>query len=123
MVHGAGGAFVTMSDLGSAIISAITKPAPSGKVYNVGSLFLTWQEIGEMIIHLTQSTSTLQLVPSNQWKGPAFLNEVWDLSWEKAKEDLGYDPGHSREANRSHFTNALQKCIDEVKEEQLRATQ
>ncbi len=118
MVHGAGGTFVTMSDLGRAMISAIAIPAPSGQVYNVGSLFLTWDEIGEMIIHLTQSTSTLRLVPSNQWQGPAFLNEVWDLSWEKAEKNLGFGPSGSKEEARSQFTEALQKCIDEVKEEE-----
>ena len=116
MVRGAGGAFVTMADLGSAMISAITKPAPSGQVYNVGSLLLTWEEVGRMIVDLTHSNSTIQLVPSDQWKGPAFLNEVWDLSWEKAEKDLGFKPGHSNEEIRSQFIKALQKCIDQVKE-------
>lgn len=116
MVRGAGGAFVTMADLGSAMISAITKPAPSGQVYNVGSLLLTWEEIGRMIVDLTHSNSTIQLVPSDQWKGPAFLNEVWDLSWEKAEKDLGFKPGHSNEEIRSQFFKALQKCINQVKE-------
>lgn len=115
MVRGAGGAFVTMADLGSAMISAITKPAPSGQVYNVGSLLLTWEEIGRMIVDLTHSNSTIQLVPSDQWKGPAFLNEVWDLSWEKAEKDLGFKPVHSGEEMRSQFIKALQKCIDQVK--------
>jgi UDP-glucose 4-epimerase len=117
MVHGAGGAFVTMSDLGSAIISAITRPASIGEVYNVGSLFLRWEEIGEMVINLTQSTSALQLVPSNQWQGAAFLNEVWDLSWEKAEKDLGFNPCHSNEEIRSQFVTALQKCVEQVKGE------
>jgi nucleoside-diphosphate-sugar epimerase len=116
MVHGAGGTFVTMADLAGAMMSAITKPELSSQVYNVGSLFLTWEEIGEMIINLTQSTSTLQLVPPDQWQGPAFLNEVWDLSWEKAEKDLGFKPGHSREEARSQFTRALQECINVVKE-------
>jgi nucleoside-diphosphate-sugar epimerase len=116
MVRGAGGAFVTMADLGSAMISAITKPTPSGQVYNVGSLLLTWEEIGRMIVDLTHSNSTIQLVPSDQWKGPAFLNEVWDLSWEKAEKDLGFKPVHSGEEMRSQFIKALQKCIDQVKE-------
>jgi UDP-glucose 4-epimerase len=115
MVHGAGGAFVTMADLGSTMISAITKPAPSGQVYNVGSLLLTWEEIGAMIVRLTQSNSAIQLIPSNEWQGPAFLNEVWDLSWEKAEKDFGFKPGHSNEEIRSQFTKALQKCIDQVK--------
>jgi len=118
MVRGAGGTFVTMDDLGSAMISAVTKATPSGQVYNLGSLFLTWEEIGEIIINLTQSTSTLQLVPSNRWQGPAFLNEVWDLNWEKAEKNLGFEPSGSKEEARSQFTEALQKCIDEVKEEE-----
>ena len=120
MVRGAGGAFVTMGDLASAMLSAIKKPAPSGQVYNVGSLFLTWEEIGEMIINLTQSTSTLQLVPSDRWQGPAFLNEVWDLSWEKAEKNLGFEPSHSKEGARSQFTKAIQKCVGEVKQEESR---
>jgi len=117
MVRGAGGTFVTMSDLGSAMISAITKPSSSGQAYNVGSLFLTWEEIGNMIINLTQSTSPLQLVPSNQWQGPAFLNEVWDLSWEKAEKDLGFKPDHSKDEIQSQFVKALQNCINQVKGE------
>jgi UDP-glucose 4-epimerase len=68
-----------------------------------------------MIVDLTHSNSTIQLVPSDQWKGPAFLNEVWDLSWEKAERDLGFKPGHSGEEMRSQFIKALQKCIDQVK--------
>jgi nucleoside-diphosphate-sugar epimerase len=117
MVHGAGGAFLTMEDLSKAIASAMEVSGASGQIYNLGSLFLTWEEIGAMIINLTHSKSSIQLVPSDQWKGPAFLNEVWDLSWDKAKDYLGYNPSHSEETIRSHFTNALQKCIDQVKEE------
>jgi UDP-glucose 4-epimerase len=116
MVHGAGGAFLTMEDLSKAIASAMEVSGASGQIYNLGSLFLTWEEIGAMIINLTHSKSSIQLVPSDQWRGPAFLNEVWDLSWDKAKEYLGYNPSHSEETIRSHFTNALRKCIDQVKE-------
>ena len=116
IVRGAGGTFVTMADLASATTSAITKPGPSSQTYNIGSLFLTWEEISEMIINLTQSTSTLQPVPSDRWKGPGFLNEVWDLSWERAERDLGFKPGQSREETRSQFSTSLQKCINWVKE-------
>ncbi len=116
MVHGAGGTFVTMADLGSAMMSAITKPGPSGQIYNVGSLLLTWEEIGAMIVRLTESSSSIQLIPSNEWQGPAFLNEAWDLSWEKAERDLGFKPSHSNEEMRSQLVKALQKCVDQVKE-------
>jgi len=115
MVHGAGGAFLTMEDLSKAIASAMEVSGASGQIYNLGSLFLTWEEIGAMIINLTHSKSSIQLVPSDQWKGPAFLNEVWDLSWDKAEKDLGFNPCHSNEEIRSQFVKALQRCLDQVR--------
>ena len=118
MVQGAGGTFLTMSDLGRAIGCAIGNPAASGQVYNVGSLFLTWEEIGARIIDLTRSTSSIHLIHSDQWKGPAFLNEVWDLSWEKAKREIGFDPLESPEQMQLLFSQALRDCIAQVKKEE-----
>ena len=115
MVRGAGGAFATMVDLARAIALTIEKPTASGKIYNVGSLFLTWEEIGDMIVRLTRSSSALKFIPSDQWKGPAFLNEVWDLSWDKAKRELGYQPQSSKEEMRSQFMGALESCIAQVR--------
>jgi len=114
MVRGAGGAFLTMTDLGKAIDLVLTKQGSSGQVYNLGSLFLTWQEIGEMIIRLTNSKSSIDLIPSDRWKGPAFLNEVWDLSWEKAERDLGYTPEETRDWMQSQLAKALQSCVSQV---------
>jgi nucleoside-diphosphate-sugar epimerase len=118
MVRGAGGTFVTMSDLAKAITSAIGRSAASGQIYNLGSLFLTWEEIGSMMVGLTHSKSTIQLVPFDRWKGPAFLNEVWDLSWDKARHDLDYEPGHPAEKIRSLFFEALRNCVDQVMNEE-----
>jgi UDP-glucose 4-epimerase len=115
MVRGAGGAFVTMADLGIAINLAIANPSASGQVYNVGSLFLKWEEIGAMIIRLTNSTSATHFIPSDQWQGPTFLNEVWDLSWDKAARELGYKPKDSAERARSLFMEALKTCVEQVK--------
>jgi UDP-glucose 4-epimerase len=117
MVRGAGGAFATMVDLAGAIALAIEKPTASGKIYNVGSLFLTWEEIGDIIVRLTRSSSALKFIPFDQWKGPAFLNEVWDLSWDKAKRELDYEPEASTEKMRSLFSDALQNCIAQVMKE------
>jgi UDP-glucose 4-epimerase len=117
MVRGAGGAFVTMADLGIAINSAIANPAASGQVYNVGSLFLTWEEIGAMIVRLTNSTSAIHFIPSDHWQGPAFLSEVWDLSWNKAERQLGFKPKDSAERARSLFMEAFQTCVAQVKKE------
>jgi nucleoside-diphosphate-sugar epimerase len=114
MVRGAGGTFVTMSDLRRAMEVVLAKQEASGQVYNVGSLFLTWEEIGEMIISLTNSKSSIDLIPSDRWNGPAFLNEVWDLSWEKAERELGYTPERTRDQMQSQLSKALQACVSQV---------
>jgi UDP-glucose 4-epimerase len=119
MVAGVGGAFVTMTDLGNAMMSVMERSAAACQVYNVGSLFLTWEEIGSMITDLTHSTSSVCLVPSDQWQGPAFLNETWDLSWSKAESELGYKPKDSTEEMHSLFKEALRNCIDQVQAEGL----
>ncbi|SMB98676.1 UDP-glucose 4-epimerase [Thermanaeromonas toyohensis ToBE] len=118
MVPGAGGTFVTMLDLAEAIRLAVENPAAAGQVYNVGSLFLTWEEIGAMIIDLTGSNSTLNLIPSARWRGPTFLNEVWDLSWDKLARELGYRPQVKIPEMRAMFTKALKNCIAQVKTEE-----
>jgi UDP-glucose 4-epimerase len=118
MVRGAGGSFITMTDLSRAMISAITNPAASGQIYNLGSLFLTWEEIGKKIVELTDSTSAIQLIPSAKWQGPAFLNEVWDLSWDKAKRELSYEPRDSPERMISFFMEALKNCVAQAKKEE-----
>jgi nucleoside-diphosphate-sugar epimerase len=117
MVQGAGGTFVTMSDLARAIMLAIDQPAAAGRIYNLGSLFLTWEEIGETIKNLTNSDSHTELGPAGEWQGPAFLNEVWDLDWSKAERELLYSPGGSVEEIKSQFTRALQACVTLVESE------
>lgn len=114
MVKGAGGTFVNMNDLGKAAKLAAIHPISGGNIYNIGSLFLTWEEIGQTIIELTNSTSRLQLVDASDWDGPAFLNETWHLSWNKATEDIGYKPLLDATASRAVFRNALASCIDKM---------
>jgi UDP-glucose 4-epimerase len=117
MVSGAGGAFVTMPDLANAMMSIVENPAPAGHAYNLGSLFLTWEEIGTMMVEITQSRSPICLVPADEWRGPAFLNETWELNWDKAERELGYKPGASPGKMRYLFGDALRTCIDRIKAE------
>jgi nucleoside-diphosphate-sugar epimerase len=117
MVAGAGGAFATMEDLAVAVQLAVTGPNAVGKVYNIGSLFLTWAEIGAMIIELTGANSRLVMVDGKDWDGPAFLNEVWDLSWEKAVRELGFAPRLEAGESRAAFRRALAHCIHAVQAE------
>jgi UDP-glucose 4-epimerase len=116
LVQGAGGAFLSMGDLGRAIRKAMATPGASGQTYNVGSFFLKWEEIANRLIGLAGSNSSLQFIPSEQWRGPAFLDEVWDLSWEKAARELEYRPKEASSAVGSLFDCALRNCLEGVKQ-------
>ncbi len=116
LVRGAGGAFLSMGDLGKAIKMAMANPIASGQIYNLGSFFLTWEEIVARVIALAGSKSNLQFIPSEQWRGPAFLNEVWDLSWKKVEKELQYEPTKVSTALESQFMNALRDCLNLVKQ-------
>ncbi|MGA3208542.1 MAG: NAD(P)-dependent oxidoreductase [Syntrophales bacterium] len=119
LVRGAGGAFITMADLESAILLAASRPIASGQTYNLGSFFLTWEEIVKIIVHLTNSNSPIQFIPSEQWRGPAFLSEVWDLDWSKATTELGFRPTASAKMTLSLFTEAIKTCIINVQKDAL----
>jgi len=115
MVKGAGGAFATMNDLVATFSLMLEKPAAAGQTFNTGSMFLTWEEIGRMIIDITNSSSVIQLVESEKWTGPAFLNEAWDLSWDKASRLLGYSPQYTASEAKSRFREALRACTEQIK--------
>jgi nucleoside-diphosphate-sugar epimerase len=117
MVPDAGGAFLTMADLARAVELSLSSPAAAGRIYNVGSLFMTWKEIGEIIVGLTGSKSETKTIPSGQWRGPAFLNEVWDLDWTRARQELGYEPAASADAMKAAFRQALTNCVAHVRGE------
>jgi nucleoside-diphosphate-sugar epimerase len=116
LVRGAGGAFITMADLESVILLAASRPTASGQIYNLGSFFLTWEKIVKIIVHLTNSSSPIRFIRSEQWYGPAFLSEVWDLDWSKATIELGFRPTASAEMMLSMFTEAMKNCIANVQE-------
>ena len=116
LVRGAGGAFLSMGDLAKAVKLAMANPAASGQTYNLGTFFFTWEEIATRVIALAGSKSNLHFIPSEQWRGPAFLNEVWDLSWKKAEKDLQYEPTFTSTALESQFMNALRDCLNLVKQ-------
>jgi UDP-glucose 4-epimerase len=116
MVRGAGGAFVTMADLAQAVTLITEQAVSSGQTYNAASIFLTWEEIGRMIIELTNSSSSIELVRSEYWQGPAFLNEVWDLSAEKAAATLGFRPQYTDTEARARLMTALGNCASQLKQ-------
>lgn len=86
-----------MDYLSRAFELALSNEKAPGKIYNIGSFYVTWEEIAGMIVEITGSAAGVKTIPLNQWEGPKFLSDSWDISWEKAAQDLGYSPMLSRE--------------------------
>lgn len=116
---GAGGTFLAMTDLAAAIELATVNPKTIGETYNLGSLFLTWQEIGASIIECVKSRSPLTIERAKPWPGPVFLGETWDICWEKAEQEIGYRPLLDPKNARAAFNRALARCVDGVKKRDL----
>ncbi|MGB9793148.1 MAG: NAD-dependent epimerase/dehydratase family protein [Thermacetogeniaceae bacterium] len=114
---GAGGTFVTMADLARAIELALSSERASGKIYNVGSFYVTWEEIAEMIVEATGSKGGFRAVPLAEWDGPQFLSDNWELGWEEAERDLGYRPANSRSENALALKKAIAAVADALRSE------
>ena len=88
--EGAGGSFLHLDDLTNAILLAIQKQKTFGEIFNLSTLFLSWEEVARIIIEVTDSSSPLEVIPANAWKGPPFLADIWELSTDKAERLFTY---------------------------------
>ena len=114
VLAGAGGSFLAINDLAAAIELATVNNKAIGATYNLGSLFLTWQEIGASIIEYAKSRSQLTIETAKSWTGPAFLGETWDICWGKAAAELGYSPLLDPDSARIAFNQALKTSVEGV---------
>jgi len=87
---GAGGSFLHIDDLTNAILVALQKPETFGEIFNLSTLFLSWEEVVRMIIEVTHSSSPLKVIPAREWKAAPFLADSWELSTGKAERGFAF---------------------------------
>jgi UDP-glucose 4-epimerase len=93
-----------MQDFNQAVELLLGNPASFGQIYNLASLYVTWEEVARMAVDVTGSSAGVEVVPPAEWKGAAFLADRWELDDRKIREKLGFkparDPAGVREALR-----------------------
>jgi UDP-glucose 4-epimerase len=110
----AGGSFLHFDDLTNAIVLALKKPKTFGEIFNLSTLFLSWEEVARIIIEVTHSSSPLEVIPAKEWRGAPFLADSWELSTEKAERVFGYRPTlHPSEA-RQRLKEAIARCYENI---------
>lgn len=109
-----GGSFLQLDDLVTGLEGILAKK-PSGQTYNFGTVYLTWEELADIIISKANPQAKIIAVSKEEWKGSSFLTDDWKFSITKAEEELGYRSHLSREEAIEHLGKALSACIEEVK--------
>jgi UDP-glucose 4-epimerase len=112
---GSGGSFLHLDDLTNAILLALQKQEVFGEIFNLSTLFLTWEEIARIIIEVTHSSSPLEVIPAKEWKGPAFLADTWELSTGKAERLFAYRSVLSHLTARQTLKEAIARCDQDMK--------
>lgn len=110
-----GGSFLQLDDFVTGL-EGILEKKPIGETYNFGTVYLTWEELAEIIISRANPQAKVIAVPKEEWKGSTFLTDDWKFSTAKAEKELGYRSRFSREEAVEHLGKALEACIAEVRE-------
>ena len=105
--EGAGGSFLHHEDLVQAILLAFKRPKTYGEVFNLATVYLSWEEIAGIIIDLSGSASPLAVIPAPEWQGPPFLADSWRLCTCKAQHLFGYASRFSQASARESLKGAM----------------
>jgi UDP-glucose 4-epimerase len=113
-----GGSFLSMEDFIQAVDLTLLNPASFGKVFNLASLYVTWEEVARMAVEVTGSAVRVEVVPAPEWTGAAFLADRWELDDRRIRETLGFkpvrDPAGSREALRRAIARTWQQHVKQI---------
>ena len=103
----AGGSFLDHEDMTQALLLAIEKPESVGQIFNLATLYLEWKEIAQMIIEVTGSSSSLEVIPAGEWAGAPFLADSWELSIARAQRLFDYRSLFSPAVARQRLEKAI----------------
>lgn len=110
----AGGSFLDHDDLSHALLLAAQKQESIGQIFNLATIYMEWRDIAQMIIEAADSSSSVQVIPSREWKGAPFLADSWELSTAKAEQLFDYRSLFSPSMARQRFEKALARCREEI---------
>jgi len=114
----AGGNFLHNDDAARAFRLAMLNEMAYGEIFNLSSgTFTTWQELAKLACELTKSSSRLELVPEEEWRGSTSIGTdrsipyECDLDISKAERLIGYKPKYSPSEMKSLLRKAINRLI------------
>jgi UDP-glucose 4-epimerase len=102
-----GGSFLSQEDFNLAVETILEHPGAVGRVFNLASAYIGWDEVARMVAEIAGGKGGIELVPRTAWRGAAFLADRWELDDRRIRSALGLTP--SRDA--SQVREALRQAI------------
>jgi len=112
--QGAGGSFLDHDDLTHALLLAAPRQESIGQVFNLATIYLEWRDIAQMILEVTDSSSSLEVIPAREWKGAPFLADSWKLSTCNAEQLFDYRSLFSPSIARQRLKKAVALYCEEI---------
>jgi len=109
-----GGSFLSMEDFNQAVDLTLLNPGTLGQVFNLASLYVTWEEVARMAAEVTESSSRVEMVPVEEWRGAAFLADRWELDDGKIREKLGFKPTRDTAGVREALRHAIARTWQQL---------
>lgn len=107
-----GGSFLGMEDFNLAVELILLNPRSFGQVFNLATVYVTWEEIARMVVEVTGSSAGVKVISPAEWTGAAFLADRWELDDRWLRERLGFksslDPADARETLRRAIARTWQ---------------
>jgi len=110
----AGGSFLHLDDLTRCLEGTLLNERTYGEVFNLASFFATWEEVGRMIVEIVGSGRVIP-IPPEEWSGPGFLLDRWELSCERALSLINFEPACSADAGKKLLQKAIARSADKVR--------
>ena len=115
----AGGNFLhNNDDAACAFRLAMLNDRACGEIFNLSSgTFTTWQELAELACELANSSSRLELIPKEEWRGNTSIGTDRSIPYEcnldisKAERLIGYKPKYSPSEVKSLLRKAINRLI------------
>jgi nucleoside-diphosphate-sugar epimerase len=103
-----------MADLAQGMERCLFNSKAFGRTFNFSTVYVTWEEVAEIVREVTGSRSGIRCIPREKWKGAAFLADPWELSDSLAREFLGYRPMEASAAKAS-LKVAIANCWEAMR--------
>jgi UDP-glucose 4-epimerase len=110
-----GGSFLSQNDFNLAVDTILQRPATAGRVFNLASAYIGWDEVARMVVEVTGGKGGIDLVPCAAWRGAAFLADRWELADQRIRTALGFEPARDVAEVRMRLRRAIAGTWERVR--------